>query len=151
MVIIQFTLLPPLMSLVVDLALQIVCPKLSAHATPPPRLRGTSRPSPLPFWSSRLRREPWFSCCLCFRPWPCRSPCAIAAVHHLASIMPCDIGYCISRQQHPPATSPPREHAACVALTSALFLFSWPPLTGVARRAQLHRLCTRGREMGGCA
>jgi len=80
------------MSLVVDLALQIVCPKLSAHATPPPRLRGTSRPSLPPFLSSRLRREPWFSCCLCFRPCSCRSPCPIAAVHHLASIMPCDIG-----------------------------------------------------------
>lgn len=138
-----------LMSLVVDLALHIAYPKLSAHAMPPPSLRGTSRRSPLPISSSRLRREPWFSWCLYFGPCSCRSPSPIA-LRCIILRQSCRVTLKCSHNNNtrsPQTTAPAREDTACVALG-----FVPVPVFALStlRRSEVsswYRLCTRAREM----
>ena len=152
------------MSLVVDLALQIACPKLSAHATVRrdcgtcPGDQGTPRqtllpiPCDVPLHDSGGNHGSAQAYAALDVPADRRTPMggASSCVNH--GFMPCHIGNMKlgshnnnTRSRHHRA----RRVADCVALTLALFLFSWPSLTGVASSALgiAYAVCTRAGDV----
>jgi hypothetical protein len=149
------------MSLVVDLALQIVCPKLSAHATlrrdcgTCPGDQGTPGqtllpiPCDVPLHDSGGNHGSAQAYAALDVPADRRSPMggASSCVNHAVSHWNVKLGSHNNntRSRHHRA----REVADCVALTLSLFLFSWPSLTGVASSALgiAYAACTRAGDV----
>ena len=149
------------MSLVVDLALQIACPKLSAHATVRrdcgtcPGDQGTPRqtllpiPCDVPLHDSGGNHGSAQAYAALDVPADRRSPMggASSCVNHAVSHWNVKLGSHNNntRSRHHRA----REVADWVALTLSLFLFSWPSLTGVASSALgiAYAACTRAGDV----